>query len=58
MPTNSKEYMREYMRTVINNKLKRHCECCNKYIVYLSWYKHLKTKRHVKNFELKNLVKE
>lgn len=49
MPSNSKEYIKEYMRKHADEKVE--CEHCHKEYSKYSKYKHIKTKYH-KNYGL------
>ena len=35
---------------------KKHCDCCNKDITISGWTYHLKSKKHVKNFNKKKVI--
>ena len=51
MPTNSKEYMREYMRNYANPKLKEKVDCvyCECRIQRDSKWRHVQTIKHIQN---------
>ena len=61
MPTNDKDYMREYMRKY--NKREKvipppiHCDSCNTDIVSKHYMKHITTQKH-KNAEAKDQEKD
>lgn len=48
MPSNSKEYSNNYYYNNLKKKDDIFCEICNKNIKYISYGKHIKTKKHNK----------
>ncbi len=49
---NQKQKKKEYLSNYYLNNLKqnsKHCELCDKYVKYNSWFNHLNTGKHLKN---------